>query len=120
VTHTLISFFLLAVLVIATLGGTFLLRNFLTKRAMFKVVRMFYYHHALGIRGAKTLNELGLQRPDFIQRMMRPRDYRQYALQILIKNGIVEANPDGTAYMIEERLPQHLKELGTGPHFDKM
>ena len=119
-THTLISFFLLAVLVIATLGGTFLLRNFLTKRAMFKVVRMFYYHHALGIRGAKTLNELGLQRPDFIQRMMRPRDYRQYALQILIKNGIVEANPDGTVYMIEERLPQHFRELGAGSHFDKM
>ena len=76
---------------------------------MFKVVKIFYQHHALGTNNAKTLRELGLERPDFLQRMMKARDYKQYALEILLKRGIIAATEDGRVYMVEEKLDPELR-----------
>jgi len=98
----------LLVMVIA-LGGSLYVRTVLTRRAIFKVIEIFYRHQALDIKGAKTQRELGLERPDFVQRMMKPRDYKQYALQILIKREIILQNEEGKLYMVEERLDQNLK-----------
>jgi hypothetical protein len=100
------SVFLIIILMIVAFGGTLFIRNFFTERAILKVIKIFYQHNALGINGAKTLHELGIERPDFVQRMMRPRDYKQYALQILIKRGVIHVNEDGRLYMVEERLDQ--------------
>ncbi len=99
-----LSVFLIFVLIIAALGATFYVRNVLTKKAALKVIKIFYEQNALGMEGAKTLQELGLQRLDFLQRMVKPRDYKQYALQMLIKNGVVHATADGKFYMLEQRL----------------
>jgi hypothetical protein len=101
--------FLFLIFMIIAFGGVLYIRTFLTRRAIFKVIKIFYQHNALGIEGAKTLYELGLERPDFFQRMTRPRDYKQYALQILIKRSIILENEDGRMYMVEERLDQNLK-----------
>ena len=100
---------LIIVFVIIAFGGGLYIRTFLTRRAIFRVIEIFYRHDALGINGAKTLNELGLERPDLLQRMTRPRDYRQTALQVLIKEGIVNVMEDGRVYMIEEKLDQNLR-----------
>jgi hypothetical protein len=94
---------------IVAFGASLYIRAFLSRRAFFKVIEIFYQHNALGLGGAKTLHELGLERLDFFQRMMRPRDYKQYALQILIKKGIINVNEDGTLYLVEERLDQNLR-----------
>ncbi len=91
-------------------GGVLYIRAFLTRRAIFKVIEIFYQQNAVGIDGAKTLHELWLERPDFFQRMTRPRDYKQYALQILIKRGIIVENEDGRVYLAEERLDQDLRK----------
>lgn len=101
--------FLFLIFMIIAFGGVLYIRTFLTRRAIFKVIKIFYQHNALGIEGAKTVYELGLERPDFFQRMTRPRDYKQYALQILIKRGIILEDEDGRMYMVEERLDQNLK-----------
>ncbi len=101
--------FLFLIFMIIAFGGVLYIRTFLTRRAIFKVIKIFYQHNALGIEGAKTLYELGLERPDFFKRMTRPRDYKQYALQILIKRDIILENEDGRMYMVEERLDQNLK-----------
>ena len=101
--------FLFLIFMIIAFGGVLYIRTFLTRRAIFKVIKIFYQHNALGIEGAKTLHELGLERPDFFQRMTRPRDYKQYALQILIKRGIILENEDGRLYMVEERLDENLR-----------
>jgi hypothetical protein len=101
--------FLFLIFMIIAFGGVLYIRTFLTRRAIFKVIKIFYQHNALGIEGAKTLHELGLERPDFFQRMTRPRDYKQYALQILIKRDIILENEDGRLYMVEERLDQNLR-----------
>jgi hypothetical protein len=109
VTENSISVFLIIIFMIVALSGTFFVRAFFTRRAIFKVVKIFYQHNALGINDAKTLRELGLERLDFVRRMMKPRDYKQYALQILIKRGMINVNADGRLYMVEERLDQELR-----------
>jgi hypothetical protein len=100
--------FLFFVVMILAFAGVLYIRAFLTRRAIFKVTKIFNQHNALGINGAKTLHELGLERPDFFQRITRPRDYKQYALQILIKRGIILQNENGRVYMVEEKLNQDL------------
>jgi len=96
--------FLILILMIIVFGGGLYIRTFFTRRAIFRVIEIFHQHNALGINSAKTLHELGLERPDFFQRMTRLRDYKQNALQILMKEGIILENEDGGLYMVEERL----------------
>src|SRR5512139_2159497 len=94
-----IRVFLTLILMIIIFGGGLYFRTFLTRRAIFKVIEIFYQHHALGIKGAKTPKELGLERQDILQRMTKRRDYKQNALQILIKRGIILESEDGRLYM---------------------
>jgi hypothetical protein len=105
-----IGVLLFLILMIVALVGVFYIRAFLTRRAIFKVIEIFYRHNAVGIDGAKTLHELGLEPPDFFQRITRPRDYKQYALQILVKRGFVLEQEDGKVYLAEERLDQDLRK----------
>jgi phage-related holin len=100
---------LILILMIIAFGGASYIRTFLTRRAIFKVIEIFYQHNALGINSAKTLHQLGLERPDFLQKMMSRRDYKQNALQILVKRGIIIENEDGRLYMVEEKLDEHLR-----------
>jgi hypothetical protein len=100
---------LILILIIIAFGGGLYIRTFLTRRAILKVIKIFYRHHALGMNGAKTLHELGLERPDFYQRMTRPRDYKQSALQLLIKRGIIFENEEGRFFMVEEKLDESLR-----------
>ena len=102
--------FISFVVMVLAFAGVLYIRAFFTRRAIFKVIEIFYQHNALGISGAKTLHELGLERRDFFQRMTKPRDYKQYALQILVKRGIILENEDGKVYLAEERLDQDLRK----------
>ncbi len=102
-------FFLVILVMVIAFGGSLYGRTLLTRRAIFKVIDIFYQHHALGMKGAKTRHELGLERPDLLQRMMKPRDYKQYALQILVKREIILEDGEGKLYMVEERLDQNLR-----------
>ena len=108
-TENSIRVFLILILMVIAFGGGLFIRTFLTRRAIFKVIEIFYQHHALGMNGAKTLHELGLERPDFFQRMTRPRDYKQSALQLLIKRGIIFENEEGRFFMVEEKLDESLR-----------
>lgn len=82
---------------------------FMIKRAMVKVIKIFCRHNAVGARNAKTIDELGLRPPDFFQRLLKPRDYKPYALQILRKMGIIVGTRDGKVYMMEDKLDESLK-----------
>ena len=100
---------LLPILIIIALGVIFSVYAFRGRRAMFKVIEIFRQHNALGINDAKTLQELGLEERDFAQRIMRGRDFKQYALQILIKRGVIYVTEDGRLYMVENKLDQDLR-----------
>jgi hypothetical protein len=101
--------FLILIFVMIALGGSLYIRTFFTRRAVSKIIEIFYQHNALEMNDAKTLRELGLERADFFQRMMRPRDYKQDALQILIRRGIILQNEDGRLYLVEEKLDQNFR-----------
>ncbi len=113
-----VKVFLFFVVMVLAFAGVLYIRAFFTRRAIFKVIEIFYQHDAVGIGGAKTLHELGLEPPDFFQRITRPRDYKQYALQVLVKRGFVLEKEDGKVYLAEERLDQDLRKKRNGllPH----
>ncbi|OGP54001.1 MAG: hypothetical protein A2Y65_02075 [Deltaproteobacteria bacterium RBG_13_52_11] len=100
---------LILVLMIIAFGGGLYIRTWLTKRAVFKVIEIFYKHNALGIKGAKTRHELGIERRDFLQRMTRPRDYKQHALQLLMQKDMIFENEDGRLYLDEKKLGQDVR-----------
>jgi hypothetical protein len=95
---------LFALIIASVLTFSLWLSAFLTKRAMFKVIERFCRNNALKVQGARTLDELDLNPPSFFQRLTQMRDYKPYALKILIQQGIVKATSDGKLYLIEEKL----------------
>lgn len=104
------NFLIILILVIFVVIGGLYLRTFLTRKAIFRVIEIFYEHGAIGMTGAKTMKELGLEQPDLFQRMTRPRDYKQIALQVLIREGIIRVIEDRRLYMVEEKLDQDLRK----------
>lgn len=81
----------------------------MTKRAMKKIIGRFCRYNAVEVRTAKTIDELGLRPADFFQRLLKPRDYKPYALQILRQKGIVKLTDDGKIYMVEDKLDTSLR-----------
>ncbi len=80
------------------------LSAYLTQRAILKVIEIFYRNKALSLQDAKTIEELALTPPDFLQRLTHLRDYKPQALKILINQGIVNKTPDGRLYLLEGKL----------------
>ena len=85
------------------------LSAFLTQRAIFKVIEIFYRNNALSFRTAKTIEELGLGPPDFLERLTQLRDYKPQALKILIQQGIVKKTLDAKLYLLEEKLDPDIR-----------
>ncbi len=82
---------------------------FMTRRAMVEVVRLFYRGNALEAEDAKTLADLGLNPPSFMQRIAKPRDYKPHALRLLQQIGAVQVTEEGKFYMVEEKLHGSLR-----------
>ncbi len=95
--------------VVLAFGAALYIRALLARRAIFKVIGIFRQHGAVRPESARTLLELGLGRPDFVQRITRPRDYKQEALQTLAKRGILIEGETGKWYLAEERLKETFK-----------
>ena len=83
----------------------------MTRRAVFKVIEIFRKHQATGIQQARTIEELGLNPPSFLERVLRPRDYKQNALKILIRGEIIRITEDGKLYIPQEKI-QELYQKG--------
>ena len=81
------------------------IQAFLMKRAVSQVVESFRANHSLCSQGAKTAAELGLQPPNFWQRLYKPRDYKPYALRMLIQTGAVRlSDNDDKMCLLEQKL----------------
>jgi hypothetical protein len=74
------------------------------KRAINQVVAIFENKNALDVRSARTINELGLRPPTFLESMMRMRDFKPYALQVLMKAEVVLETDGGRLYLSQDRL----------------
>ena len=69
-----------------------------------KVIKIFRKHGALTPDKAKFVDELGLKPPSFIDRMMKLRDYKPKALQLLMQINVVQMTDDGRIYLVEQEL----------------
>jgi len=94
----------------------FLIPRWLTRRAARQVIKIFREHNATDAKNAKSIDELGLVPPGMLERMMRRRDYKPYALNALMKAEIIQATEDGKLYLSEEKLADFGLERGVSPY----
>ena len=92
------------VLVIVFIVVALVLPQFLVMRTVPKVIRIFRQNNAVGAKNAKPIEELGLKQRSVIENMLRRRDYKPRALQLLISTNIVQMTEDGKLYLDEENL----------------
>lgn len=97
---------IIILLIIVALVSMLMIPQWLIKRAVPKVIRIFREHNAVGIKNAKTIDELGLRPRGMMQQMFRRRDYNQYALTALMRAEIIQITEDGKFYLSEEKLSE--------------
>ena len=98
--NTLMVIVLIIVFVLVAL----VLPQFMVMRTAPKVIRIFRQNNAVGAKNAKPIEELGLKQRSMIENMLRRRDYKPRALQLLISANIVQMTEDGKLYLDEESL----------------
>jgi len=86
------------------------------KRAARQVIKIFRRHNATDSKNARTIDELGLRPPGMLERMMRQRDYKPQALDMLLQAGIIKATEDGRLYLSEEKLSESGFEQGSSAY----
>ena len=96
--------FVLLVVILA-IPGFFVLPRIRIRRAVNQVMAVFERNNALDVRSAKTADELGLRPPTFLDGMLRMRDFKPYALQILMQTEVVRQTDGGRLYLAQDRLP---------------
>lgn len=96
--------FILLIVVVFILAF-FIVPRWRMRRAIQQVVDIFRKYDATHPSAAKTLEELGLrQERGFSLSLFRRRDYKVYALDILIRAEAIRPLEDGRLYLSEERL----------------
>jgi hypothetical protein len=97
------AFFILFVVIVSILGFVVLPRIRI-RRAVNQVVAIFERNNALDARSAKTIDELGLRPRIFLEGIGRIRDFKPYALQILMKVEVVRQTDGGRLYLSPDKL----------------
>jgi hypothetical protein len=82
----------------------------MTRRAVTRVLEIFESKNAIGIQQAKTIDELGLRPPGFVERLVRFRDYRQNAMKLLAQAGIVFMTEEGKLFIPREKFEEISKQ----------
>ncbi len=105
-----VSVNLISVAILLTLVwlGLFVIPIYLFRRAIFQVVRIFRISHSLCSETPKRVEELGLTPPTLTERLTKSRDYKPYALQFLLKSGVVQQDQDGSLCLLEGKLDEFL------------
>jgi hypothetical protein len=73
-------------------------------RAVPKVIKAFREKNAVGEKNAVPMEELKLKPKSIFQRMFTRRDYRQNALQFLIRADVVDITEEGKFFLNEQKL----------------
>ena len=76
----------------------------LVMRAAPKVIKTFRQKNAVSESTAMTVEELGLKPKSMLQRMFSRRDYRQHALQFLIKADVIDITEEGKFFLNSGKL----------------
>ncbi len=86
------------------LGAIFVIPGWRLRRAIRQVIQIFRRYNATDAKNAKSDAELGLRPQPMLQRMMSLRDYKPYALTVLIRAEVVLQTEDGKLYLSEDKL----------------
>ncbi len=92
------------VMVLLLIVSFFILPRWRLKRATRQVIRSFREHNATNIKNTKTINELGLSPRGMIDGLFKGRDYKPYAIKMMIRAEIIKETEDGKFYLSEDRL----------------
>ena len=93
---------ILLIILLAALG--FLVLRLRMSRAVKQVVAIFERNNALDVRSARTIDELKLRPRTFLQGMGRMRDFKPYALKILMDAEVVCETDGGRLYLVQDKL----------------
>jgi len=107
---------IVVLLIILLLVAWFFIPRWLMRRAARQVIKILRRHNATDSKNARTIDELGLRAPGVLDRMMRRRDYKPQALQMLIQAEIVQITEDGKLYLSEEKLYESGFEQGSSAY----
>lgn len=100
---------------VALIGLAFFLSNLRMKRAIKTVVKLFREHKALDETRAKTPSEMGIRPQTVVERLYKTRDYKPYALQLLMQAQIVESVEEEKLYLSESKLSNsNIKKIVDG------
>jgi len=91
-------------IVVMVVLGLFVLPRMRMKRAVSQVVAIFERNNALDARSAKTIDELRLRPPAFLEGMLRMRDFKPPALQVLMQSEVVRQTEDGRLYLSQDKF----------------
>jgi hypothetical protein len=86
------------------LAALFFIPGWLLRRAVRQVIKIFRRNNAVDATTAKSDSELGLRPQPFLSRLMQRRDYKPYALTVMIRAGVVLMTDEGKLYLSEEKL----------------
>lgn len=95
---------LLLLIILLLLVVAYFYSKYRMNKAIKEVIRIFRKKNALDNDGAKTKEELGLMPPGILMRLMRQRDYKPYALQLMIGAEIIQVNAENKYFMSEAKL----------------
>ena len=96
--------FMVIILIIVFILVALVLPQFMVMRTAPKVIRIFREKDAVGEKKAKAMEELGIKQRSMIENVLRRRDYKPRALQLLLSANIVQMTEDGKLYLDEENL----------------
>jgi len=94
---------IVGILVLLVCAALFLSRIYMA-RAIRSLIGALREAGATSGANAKTAEELNLRPKSTLRDFRVLRDYGPYALQILIRAGVVEVTEDGKLFLSEERL----------------
>jgi len=95
--------FIILIVILFILSALFL-PYWLVMRAVPKVIKAFRQHNATTADTAKTIEELEIKPKSIFRRMFTRRDYRQNALQFLIRADVVDITEEGKFFLNEDKL----------------
>ncbi len=90
----------------------FVFPAFRLKRAIYKVIKIFRRQESSCFKGVKGPDELGLRPSGLLDGILRFKDFKVYALQVLMKEDVVWITDDDRLCLKEEKAREFMQKYG--------
>jgi Sec-independent protein translocase protein TatA len=97
------------IIIVLFIFGVIILPQFMLRRAVKQVVKIFRRSGATSKSSARTLKELGIKPQGLFSLNFGLRDYKYYAVQALMKSEMIQEAEEGKLFLREEKLMHSLQ-----------